>query len=92
MAAAMTGRSMMKAKADALLISFIIGAAFLMLWLIMYLACGGWIYSIHSRLFSLSRHEFDVINYCGMMAVKLVLFFFFLIPYAGLKIAGRKQA
>ena len=53
-----------------------------------YVVGGDWIYSIHSKWFDLSKHEFALMNYCGMALVKLCAIVFFLFV-EGLPIFGQ---
>jgi hypothetical protein len=52
---------------------------FLLLWFIVYLSAGD--LDIGGKLFGLTPHEMDMINYCGMAIVKGAVVLFFLFPY-----------
>ena len=76
---------MMEAKAKVMITCFLWGMVFLLVWLLVYLFLGDWAYSIHSKMFRMTHHEFDLMNYCGMMGMKLILFVFYLIPWIAIK-------
>ena len=68
---------------------FFLGMALILIW---FLSCikGDWMYQVHSRWFSLSRHEMEIIHYSGLMFAKICVYLFFLIPYIACKWAGKK--
>ena len=50
-------------------------------------------YEIHSKWFSLTRHEFDVIYYCGTGLLKLCVFLLFLFPCIAIRLVlGKRNA
>jgi hypothetical protein len=73
----------------ALIRCFVLSLALLFIWFVFYLLVRQWAYDIHSRMFELTRREFDLIMYCGMAFVKLSAFFFFLIPYISVRLILR---
>ena len=66
--------------------SFLLGWALLLLWFVFYLFLPGWMYEMNTRWFNIDRHEFDLINYCGIGFVKITLLLFFLFPYLSIKL------
>jgi hypothetical protein len=65
---------------------FWMGMAVVTLWFVGFLAGGQWGYEFHQPLWSgLTRHEFDLINLCGMAIVKVLVFVGFLFPYLGIR-------
>jgi hypothetical protein len=64
----------------------IINFSILLLWLLIFCFAHEWIYKLHSRFFSLSKENFDVIHYAGMAFYKLTIFIFFLGPYLALRL------
>jgi hypothetical protein len=66
----------------------IINMGFLLVWGLMILLAGGWIYRLHSRWFPMSREQFDVIHYAGIALYKVGFFLFNLVPYIALCIVG----
>ena len=77
--------------AEILLRCFLFSLALLIVWFVSYVAGGDWIYSIHSKSFDLSKHEFAMMNYYGMALVKLCAIVFFLLPYGAIKLMLRKK-
>lgn len=74
-----------------LLRCFIYGFVLLLFWFVLFLAAGGWMYDFHSAMFEITRHEFNVINYCGMGLLKILVFVGFLIPYIAIRLTAKKQ-
>jgi hypothetical protein len=70
---------------------FFLSVGILLFWFVFYLLAGNWAYSIHSKWFELSRHEFDLMWYYGMAFFKLCAFLFFLFPYLAIKLVLRKN-
>ena len=70
---------------------FVIGVVFVMLWFIFFLLSGDAGYRIHTKLFQISRHEYDLLNYYGMAFVKVCNFLFFLFPYIAIRIVLRQR-
>ena len=83
---------MLKLLAGVLARCFFIGFVLLMLWLMLYMFCGTWAYQIHTKWFSLSYEHFGFVMYCGMMALKLTLFFLFGIPWLAIRMTLIRQA
>ncbi len=72
--------------AKILLRCFILNFALILLWFFLYLiGSGRWGYELHSKIFDITRHEFVLINYCGIAFAKLCNFIFFLIPYVAIR-------
>jgi len=74
-----------------LLRCFIYGFVLLLVWFVLFLAAGGGMYDFHSAMFEITEHEFNVINYCGMGLLKILVFVGFLIPYIAIRLTARKQ-
>jgi len=83
--------NLLDAVAGVLLRCFVLSVCLLLFWFVFYLAAGGWAYSIHSRWFELSRHDFDLMYYYVMAFFKMASFLFFLIPYIAIKLILRKK-
>ena len=79
------------AAAEILLRCFLFSLAILIVWFMSYVVGGDWIYSIHSKWFDLSKHEFALMNYYGMALLKLFAIVFFLLPYGSIKLMLRKK-
>jgi hypothetical protein len=67
----------------------IINAALLIFSSLMILAVSDWIYSIHSKIFSLSREAFNIIIYSFLGFFKIMVFVFNLVPWIALLIIGQ---
>ncbi len=74
-----------------LLRCFIYSFVLLLIWFVLFLAAGGWMYYFHSAMFDITLHEFDVMNYCGMGLLKILVFVGFLIPYIAIRLTAKKQ-
>jgi hypothetical protein len=58
----------------------------LLWWAAFFLLAPDFVYRVHSRLFIISRTQFDAIHYAGMAVYKLSIVFFNLVPYIALHI------
>ncbi len=58
----------------------LMGFLLLFVWFGAFLAVGDFAYDVHAKMFDISRHEFDVMNYYGMTIVKGCVVLFFLVP------------
>ena len=70
---------------------FVIGVVFITFWFIFFLLGGDAGYTIHARLFQISRHEYDLLNYYGMAFVKGCNFLLFLFPYIAIRMVLRRM-
>lgn len=77
--------------ATILLRSFLIGLAFLLLWLLLYLIAPSWMFEMNTRWFDIGKREFDLINYYGIGFVKISILLFFLFPYLAIRSLSRKK-
>lgn len=73
-----------------LLASFGLGMLVLMLWFVFLLVGGDFLHQIHASLFDVTRHEFDLVNYCGIILVKLGSLMCFFFPWVGTRLALRR--
>jgi len=78
--------SLLEAVAGVCLWCFVLSICLLLLWLLFYLLAGNCVYGVHSRFFDITRHEFEVVGYCGSGLVKIAAFLFFLFPYVAIKL------
>ena len=74
-----------------LLRCFVYSFGLLLIWFGMFVVIGDWAYAVHSKMFDITRHDFELMNYGGMVLVKLILFVGFLIPYLAVRFAAGKQ-
>jgi len=72
-----------------LLRCFVLGYLLLLLWFVVYVLAGD--FGIAGKLFGLTPHEVDKINYCGMAFVKSAVLLFFLLPYIAIRLVLRKR-
>ena len=70
---------------------WIFGFAFVSFCFVMYIQAWDFVYRLHRYWFGLSRHELDVIFYCGMGLLKLLVIMFFFIPWLAIRQVLRKQ-
>ena len=84
-------RSFLQTVADVLLRCFIFSFSVMMFWFVMVMIMGDLAYRIHSALFDIARHDFDMMNYYGMAILKMLSFTLFLFPYIAIKLALRKK-
>jgi hypothetical protein len=71
--------------------AFLFNYGILILWFIVYMAAPEWLFTMNSRWFPISRHEFDLVNYFGIAFFKLVSIAFFLSPYLAIKVWLRRK-
>ena len=67
------------------------GVIFLLIWIVFFITLGDGIYSVHSRWFTISRQQFDMINYSGIALIKGFVFLVFLLPYICIRIVVEKN-
>jgi hypothetical protein len=51
---------------------------------------GETIHTLHGPLFGISNHELDLIFYCGLGVLKLLVLVFFFIPWLAVKLVLRQ--
>ena len=79
------------AIAGILLRCFILAIAVLLIWFVIYLLMGDFVYGIHAKIFNITRENFELLCYYGMAYIKASAFLFFLLPYIGIKLVVRKN-
>jgi hypothetical protein len=72
--------------ASVLLYCWLFGYALLLLWFGIYRLAGGFVHRLHGGLFGLSKHELDVIFYCGMGLLKLGVILLFFFPWLAIRL------
>lgn len=70
---------------------FFLTYALLLLWFVFYLFVGDWGYNLTTQWFKVSKHEYDLLSYCGIAFVKICVLIFFLAPYIAIKLVVRKN-
>ncbi len=74
--------------AKTLLYCWIFGFVLLFIWLGAFLS--GAVYKLHGPLMGLSDHDLNVIHYCGMAFLKLLVLVFFFVPWLAIRLVLRK--
>lgn len=70
--------------------AFWIGVGLMTLSTVLAMAMDDWAYKIHSKLFDLTRHEFDLMIYGWLGLLKMGVTLFFLIPYLAMRMVAAK--
>lgn len=68
-----------------LLRCFIYGFALTLIWFGLFVTIGDWVFGHHSRWFEITRHDFDLMNYFGMAALKVFVLAVFGVPYLAIR-------
>ena len=76
-------KSLLETTSKIFLRSWLIGMAMLLFWFGLHLT--GIYHGFHQSIFHLTEQEVNVVNYCGMGLLKILLFAFFLCPWLALK-------
>jgi hypothetical protein len=74
--------------AKILLRCWIFGFVLLFIWLGAFMS--GAVYKLHGPLMGLSNHDLNVIHYCGMAFLKLLVIVFFFMPWLSIRLVLRK--
>lgn len=77
--------------ARVLLRCILLGFGLLLLWFIVVLVGGNAAFAIHSSIFEISRHDFDLMQYWGMGLTKIFIIVFFVIPFIALRLTLDKK-
>ncbi len=67
----------------------LLALGFILFWFAVHMMFGEWGYKIHSELFTLSQQEYELLNYYGMSAAKIISVILFLIPWISVKLVKR---
>ena len=68
--------------------SSVIHICVLLYWLAWLISAPDYVYSIHSRWFKMSKDQFYVIHYRGIIYYKIAIFLLNVVPYIVLRIMG----
>jgi hypothetical protein len=75
-----------------LLRCFIMGYAVLIIWFLFFLFANELVYDAHGSLFKeITDRQFQVIHYCGMGLLKLIVAVFFFIPYIAMRWTSKSR-
>jgi len=75
--------------ATVLLRCWIFGFVLLFIWLGAFMS--GAVHNLHGPLMDLSDHDLNVLHYCGMAFLKLVVTLFFFFPWLSIRLVLRKR-
>ena len=70
---------------------FLMGIALIILWFLLFLFGGELIFRIHSSMFAITKPQFDMMMYAGMMFTKVFVFVVFLFPYLAIRMVLSKK-
>jgi len=82
---------MLEVIGQVLIRRFIMGVFVLFFWWGALALMGDLAYSVHTKIASISRQQFDVIHYAGMLMTKATIFVLFLFPYIAIRLVIMKQ-
>ena len=77
--------------AKVMLRCWVFGFVLLVIWLGVILLAGDFVHRLHESKFGLSKHELDLIFYCGMGLLKLLVLVFFFIPWLAIRLMLRGE-
>lgn len=83
-------RDLFGTLARVLLRCWLFGYVLLFIWLAVVLLMGDTIHKLHAPMFGLTGHELDLIFYCGMGLLKLLVLVFFFVPWLSIRLVLRK--
>ena len=81
----------LECMARILIRSFFMGFALLIVWFLFFAVGADWIHRMHSQWFAMSQSSFNVIHYCGIALLKIILIVFFLIPYFSIRLVLKSR-
>lgn len=84
-------KDLLETAKDVLLQCWIFGFVLLFIWLGAILLMGNLIHDLHGPMFGLTSHELDLIFYCGMGILKLIVITCFFIPWLSIKMVLNKS-
>ena len=70
----------------------IMGVIVLLIWWIALELFGNLAYSVHSRIVPLSRQQFDLIHYVGILITKAAVSLLFFFPYIAIRLVIKKRS
>ena len=84
-------KELLETTQDVLLRCWIFGFVLLFIWLGATLLMGNLIHDLHGSMFGLTKHELDLIFYCLMGILKLIVIACFFIPWLSIKLVLKKS-
>ena len=70
---------------------FFLTMGFLLIWLFFLAVLPDLTYRVHTWFFDISRPQFNLVHYGGMMMAKMTAFLLFLVPYLAIRLARRQS-
>ncbi len=70
----------------------VIGVVVLLIWWGALVLIGDLAYSVHSKIVPMTRAQFDIIQYTGMLATKAAVSLLFFFPYIAIRLVIKKRA
>ena len=83
---------MLEVTGQVLLRCVIMGILALLIWWVALLFAGDLAYRVHSSFISITRQQFNLIHYAGMLTTKAIISLLFLFPYIAIRLVIRKRA
>ena len=77
--------------AKMLLRCWLFGFVLLLIWLGVILFASDLIHRLHGEMFGLSKHELDLIFYCGLGLLKILVLVFFFFPWLAIRLVLRGE-
>lgn len=77
--------------AKILLRCWLFGFVLLFIWLGVILLAGDLVHRLHGGMFGLSKHELDVIFYCGLGLLKILVLVSFFFPWLAIRLVLRGE-
>lgn len=85
-------KNLLEVTAKILIWCFILNFALALLWFcFQFFGSGQWGYGFLAQIFDITKHEFVLINYCGIAFVKVCNIIFFLFPYLAIRLVLRRH-
>jgi hypothetical protein len=79
------------AIAKVLIRCFLMGVVVMLVWVGFLVLAGDFAYNVHSRFISLSREQFNCIQYAALAITKGCIFLYFLLPYIAIRLVLSKR-
>jgi len=81
----------LEVTAQVLIRCTIMGVIVLLIWWGALEFCGDLVYNVHSRIFPISRQQFDLIHYVGTLMTKAAVSLLFFFPYIAIRLVIKKR-
>lgn len=87
----MTVDELLEAVAGVLIRCFFLGMAVMLFTFFVSLFGKELAYSVHSKMYDITAHEFELLLYFGLAFLKTMVFVLFLLPYIGIRMVLKKR-